>query len=90
MISRDELSDVLIRLCPMYILLDTDGRIDRVGPTLQKLRPETPFPGEDFLKVFKLDRPRGGILRKKAPIQGGVFSGLKERLLLRARCLWPW
>lgn len=58
MIKLDELGDVLDRLCPMFVLLDQTGHIRRVGPTLQKLRPDQPMQGQRFLELFELNRPR--------------------------------
>ncbi|WP_170381655.1 diguanylate cyclase domain-containing protein [Ruegeria atlantica] len=53
-----DLAGLLETLCPMFVLVDEDGRITRVGPTLQKLRPGQPMAGKDFLEVFELVRPR--------------------------------
>lgn len=58
MIGLDEMADILERLCPMFVLLDTRGQIQRVGPTLQKLRPNQPMPAQRFLELFELTRPR--------------------------------
>ena len=58
MINSGELADILEQLCPMFVLLDTTGHILRVGPTLQKLRPEQPMQGRRFLELFELNRPR--------------------------------
>jgi len=58
MIDRDTLADVLNGLCPMFVLLDQTGHICRVGPTLQKLRPDQPMQGQRFLELFELNRPR--------------------------------
>ncbi|MDF1717019.1 MAG: diguanylate cyclase [Antarcticimicrobium sp.] len=58
MIAEDTLAGILARLCPMHLLVDDSGVIRRVGPTLQKLRPETPMPGQRFLDLFDLTRPR--------------------------------
>lgn len=58
MIDLEDLAFLLERLCPMYVLLDRSGRMTRVGPTLQKLRPEQPMQGEKFLETFELLRPR--------------------------------
>ncbi len=58
MISADDLADILDHLCPMFVLLDATGHISRVGPTLQKLRPDQPMPGQRFLELFELNRPR--------------------------------
>ena len=58
MIEDDALAHLLTRLCPMHLVLDADGVIRRAGPTLQKLRPETPMAGRRFLDLFTLTRPR--------------------------------
>lgn len=58
MTGIDEMADVLERLCPMFVLLDPVGHILRVGPTLQKLRPDQPMPTQRFLELFQLTRPR--------------------------------
>ncbi|MEC7259738.1 MAG: GGDEF domain-containing protein [Pseudomonadota bacterium] len=55
---RDEMGIVMDRLCPMHVILADDGRISRVGPTLQKLRPDVPMAGQMFLELFELNRPR--------------------------------
>ncbi|NOD86803.1 MULTISPECIES: GGDEF domain-containing protein [unclassified Ruegeria] len=53
-----ELAGLLETLCPMFLLVEQDGRIQQAGPTLQKLRPELPLIGQGFLEVFELIRPR--------------------------------
>lgn len=58
MTEMNELAGILDRLCPMYVLLDQTGHIGQVGSTLQKLRPEHPMPGQRFLELFELSRPR--------------------------------
>ncbi len=58
MMEIDDLANILEGLCPMYVLLDPTGHIVRVGPTLQKLRPELAMPGQRFLELFELSRPR--------------------------------
>ncbi len=58
MICDDSLAGVLARLCPMHLLVDETGVIRHVGPTLQKLRPDHPMPGQGFLDLFDLTRPR--------------------------------
>lgn len=53
------LSDAaLARLMPMHAWLSPDGRIRRVGPTLQKLRPRLLLPGRPFFDLFEMRRPR--------------------------------
>ncbi|WP_420584416.1 diguanylate cyclase domain-containing protein [Ruegeria sp.] len=58
MMDTCDLANLLETLCPMFVLVDKDGRIMRVGPTLQKLRPAQPMAGKEFLDVFELVRPR--------------------------------
>lgn len=58
MISRDALATVMDTMCPMYVLLDPSGHVQKVGPTLQKLRPDSPMKGRRFLELFELHRPR--------------------------------
>lgn len=80
MMSRDELAEILTRLCPMFVLLDGEGQIDRVGPTLQKLLPDAPMAGQRFLDLFKLDRPRAVTSMPDLLAR----SGAKLHLTLRA------
>lgn len=56
--DTSDLAGLLETLCPMFVLVNEDGRITRVGPTLQKLRPDQPMAGKEFLEVFELVRPR--------------------------------
>ncbi|MCA0928859.1 GGDEF domain-containing protein [Ruegeria profundi] len=58
MMGTDDLAALLETLCPMFVLVGADGQISRVGPTLQKLRPDQPMAGREFLEVFELIRPR--------------------------------
>ncbi|MEP4702398.1 MAG: hypothetical protein ABJZ79_14745, partial [Parasphingorhabdus sp.] len=58
MTSGGEISDILDRLCPMYLVLDRDGRVKKAGATLQKLRPETMMADSAFLDLFEVHRPR--------------------------------
>ncbi len=58
MIDTDDLAVLLETLCPMFVLVDEEGQIRRVGPTLQKLRPGRMMAGTSFLDVFELVRPR--------------------------------
>ncbi|RLK08375.1 GGDEF domain-containing protein [Ruegeria conchae] len=58
MIETEDLGSLLDTLCPMYVLINDEGRIVQVGPTVQKLRPEQPMAGRRFLDVFELQRPR--------------------------------
>ncbi|MEP1766201.1 MAG: GGDEF domain-containing protein [Sulfitobacter sp.] len=52
-------TNVLDVLCPMHILLDSDGMIAHVGPTTQKLRPDIKMVGSPFLEAVEVKRPRG-------------------------------
>ncbi len=58
MMDKDQFAATLEELCPMYVLLDASGHVVRVGPTLQKLRPDSPMIGERFLELFEVTRPR--------------------------------
>lgn len=58
MMSLSQLADMAAQIAPMHVLLDPKGRIVRVGPTLQKLRPDQDWKGRPFLEVFDLRRPR--------------------------------
>lgn len=49
---------VLDVLCPMHLVLTPTGHIHHAGPTIQKLRPETPLAGQRFLEAFAVKRPR--------------------------------
>lgn len=79
MISTGELADILDRLCPMYVLLDATGHIQRVGPTLQKMRPDQPMAGQRFLELFELKRPRGVITFKALMATRGAKLHLQFR-----------
>ncbi len=50
--------EAMDRLMPMHVWLTKTGEVRRVGPTLQKLRPETPMVGRRFLDIFEVRRPR--------------------------------
>lgn len=74
-----QIVDVLDVVCPMHVILDDSGHIQHVGPTLQKLRSDAPFPSQRFLEVFELSRPRAvtsmeGLLK---------CAGIKMHLKLR-------
>ncbi len=58
MTRMDDLAELLKSLCPMFLLVDQKGRILRVGPTLQKLRPDCLMERQSFLDVFEMVRPR--------------------------------
>jgi diguanylate cyclase (GGDEF)-like protein len=50
-------SDVLDVICPMHLTVNATGHISHAGPTIQKLRSETPLVGQRFLEVFAVKRP---------------------------------
>lgn len=58
MTNDRELANLLETLCPMFLILDDSGCVRHAGPTIQKLRPETPLIGRNFLSLFELVRPR--------------------------------
>ncbi|MFC3615768.1 diguanylate cyclase domain-containing protein [Lutimaribacter marinistellae] len=76
---REDLSLLLARLCPMNVMLDRAGRVTHVGPTLQKLRPETLMIGEPFLDHFALIRPRS------VTSMAGLLESTGAKLHLRFR-----
>ncbi len=51
-------SAVLDALCPMHLSVSGTGHILHAGPTIAKLRPDTPLEGRRFLEVFSVERPR--------------------------------
>lgn len=53
-----QLCDTLDVICPMHVVVDKSGHVVHVGPTLQKLRADTPMAGMRFLELFELTRPR--------------------------------
>lgn len=79
MIGQDDLATILGPLCPMYVLLDKAGQILRLGPTLQKLRPEPATAGGRFLDLFELTRPRG------VDTMTGLLAAAGGKLHLRFR-----
>lgn len=50
---------VLDILCPMHLLVSATGFIRHAGPTVQKLRPQSPMAGRQFLDTVAVKRPRG-------------------------------
>jgi diguanylate cyclase (GGDEF)-like protein len=56
-ISQADLLVCLKTLCPMFLMLDCDGIIRGVGPTLHKLRPGMDWHGKSVLQVFEVTRP---------------------------------
>ena len=75
----DDVSQVLRVLCPMHLILDGNGQVAQAGPTLQKLRPDTPMEGRRFLDLFELIRPRS-VARIEELF---AMSGAKLRLQFR-------
>lgn len=57
-IEQKALTRALDAMCPMNVVLGPTGHILHAGPTVQKLRPNTPMVGRRFLEVFDLKRPR--------------------------------
>jgi diguanylate cyclase (GGDEF)-like protein len=51
-------SDILDVLCPMHMVVSATGHVLHAGPTVQKLRTDTPMVGRRFLEIFDLKRPR--------------------------------
>ncbi|MEM6887072.1 MAG: diguanylate cyclase [Pseudomonadota bacterium] len=66
-------------LCPLHVMIDSDGRIDRVGPTLRKIFGDDPHLDLPFLGVFSVKRPQNITL----PDQLLAASGQKLRLRFR-------
>ena len=58
MSESDQIRTALETLCPMHVILSETGHVQHVGPTVQKLRPDTPMVGRRFLEIFDLKRPR--------------------------------
>lgn len=58
MMTVEQLAVLAAKIAPMYVMLNAKGDIERVGPTLQKLRPDQDWSGQPFLEVFELRRPR--------------------------------
>ena len=46
-------------MCPMHAVLEPDGRIMHLGPTLRKIMGQTDACGRPFLDVFDVTRPQG-------------------------------
>ncbi len=61
MTSIDDLASLLETFCPMFMLVDRDGVITHVGPTLQKLRPDQQIVGQKFQSFFDMMRPGSDI-----------------------------
>lgn len=56
--GAEQLRRTLDVLCPMHLVLSDTGAVVHAGPTVQKLRPDTPMVGRNFHDVFDLKRPR--------------------------------
>lgn len=52
-------SHVLDVLCPMHLIVDAEGDVIHLGPTLRKMFAGLGVVGEPFLETFDLQRPRG-------------------------------
>lgn len=75
----DQMIPILNVLCPMHAIVDASGHIRHAGPTLQKLRPDTPLSETRFLELFELRRPRN--VRTMADLMAS--SGMKLHLKFR-------
>jgi diguanylate cyclase (GGDEF)-like protein len=53
-----DMARVLDVLCPMHLLLGPTGEVLHAGPTLARLRPQTPLCGASVLDLFEVTRPR--------------------------------
>ncbi|MDQ7070699.1 MAG: GGDEF domain-containing protein [Rhodobacterales bacterium] len=74
-----EITNVLDVICPMHVIVNDSGHILHVGPTLQKLRPDSPLADHRFLELFELYRPRTVTSMK------GLLSAAGTKLHLRFR-----
>ena len=72
-------SDILSVLCPMHLVLEQTGHIGFAGPTVQKLRPDTPFRGRRFLEVFEIKRPRAILTLEDLRASAGTKLHLQLR-----------
>ncbi len=70
----------LDRLMPLHVWVGPTGHVQRVGPTLAKLRPGEGLAGRRLLEVFELRRPRG--VHRFADLLGR--DGAKLQLSFRA------
>lgn len=71
--------DAMALMMPMHVWLSPDGRIRRVGPTLQKLRPNRLLAGRGFFDIFEIRRP------KTATDMGGLMGVSDPRIQLAFR-----
>lgn len=51
-------ADILDTLCPMHLIIDTQGTVLHMGPTLHKILWDRDVIGQGFLEVFTIRRPR--------------------------------
>ncbi len=58
MITLPQLSDLANTICPMHVVVDANGCIQSVGPTLKKLRPDNVWIGEELSSIIAVSRPR--------------------------------
>jgi len=79
MMSFDQLAELAGKMAPMFVMINADGQIERVGPTLQKLRPDQDWTGQPFLEIFDLRRPRS--IRNMTDLLGS--SGVKLHMQFR-------
>lgn len=49
---------LLDHLCPLHLIIDAEGHVIHVGPTLARLRPARMFEGQNVLTLFEVVRPR--------------------------------
>jgi diguanylate cyclase (GGDEF)-like protein len=54
-------ADGLARLMPMHLLLDSDGRVNSIGPTLARVLGDAPVIGALFQDLFEVRSPGGAI-----------------------------
>ncbi len=58
MMGRTDLGNLLDTLCPMFVVIDGNGVVERIGPTLRKLRPDHEMVGKPYAETFDLVRPK--------------------------------
>ncbi|MCB1332111.1 MAG: GGDEF domain-containing protein [Roseivivax sp.] len=74
-----DLSAILNLLCPMHARIDGKSRIVSVGPTLHKLRPDSPLPGRMLGEAFEVMRPTGGETVEVLLLEPGTSMRLRFR-----------
>lgn len=67
---QEDLQRLLDTLCPMHLVVSTDGEIQHAGPTLRKLRPDLDLAGMPLFDLLELTRPRLSDFEKIIPRQG--------------------